>query len=237
MRTIMNPFRTLQQIHRSTRSARPARRRTNALRPAAPELLEDRTVLTGVSRTTVAFDFVVASLHDSGKGTLRAAINRADRGAATNSYVIDIVTPGTIKLNSALPDLSRNITINGLGASTSTVRGSAFSRFRIFKVDAGATVTVSGLRIGRGNAGSGNGGGIDNFGTLTVSGSSFTSNSARFGGGLANESGGTATVSDCTFSSNFARVDGGAIKNFGTLITHNATLTGDGEANRPNGIS
>jgi hypothetical protein len=285
MRTIMNPFRSWQQLHRSTQPARRARRRTNALRPAAPERLEDRTVpstitlqVTSLGDSSKGILWAAIKTADkgaatdqvgdakggfSGKGTLRWAIKTADKGAATNSYVIDIVTPGTINLKSALPDLSRNITITGLGASTSTVqRDAATSPFRIFTVDAGETVRISGLEIWGGKARTG--GGIDNFGTLTVSGSSFTRNSAAvFGGGLDNERGGTATVSDSTFTSNSAtlggglanergatatvsgstftrnsaRIDGGAIKNFGTLITHNATLTGDGESNLPNGIS
>ena len=66
------------------------------------------------------------------------------------------MTPGTITLESVLPDLSRNITITGLGASTSTVqRDSAASPFRIFTVDAGETVNISDLTIKGGNPGSG----------------------------------------------------------------------------------
>ena len=48
------------------------------------------------------------------------------------------------------------------------------------------------MTITGGNAGSDDGGGLDNFGTLTVSNSIFSSNSACDGGGIYNESGGTA---------------------------------------------
>src|SRR5262249_15231025 len=125
-------------------------------------------------------DLAVTSLADSAQaGTLRWAITTADAGDPTDSYVIDIVKAGTITLESALPDLSRNITINGLGASTSTVeRDPAASLFRIFTVDQGETVVISGLTIAGGDfedgEGGGDGGGLDNFGTVTVSNTVFT---------------------------------------------------------------
>jgi hypothetical protein len=184
-------FRALRssQVH-----ARPLRRARRRFSPQylPQEQLEERSVPAVVT-------FTVTSLADAGDKTLREAITQADQAAAKNSYIINIVTPGTITLESALPDLSRNITINGLGVGTngSTVqRNSAASSFHIFTVDKGATVNISGLTIKGGNAGTGHGGGLDNFGTLAVRNSAFTSNSAFAGGGLANESGGTATVSD-----------------------------------------
>ena len=180
--------------------ARPPRRaRHHTFRCLPLEQLEERSVPSVVT-------FTVSSLADSGGGTLREAITMADQATASNSYVINIVTPGTITLESVLPDLSRNITITGLGASTSTVQRDSVrsSPFRIFTVDAGETVNISGLTIARGNAGNGSGGGLDNSGTLTVSNSVFSSDSASFGGGLANESGGTATVSGSSFTSNSA---------------------------------
>ena len=85
--------------------ARPPRRaRHHTFRCLPLEQLEERSVPSVVT-------FTVSSLADSGGGTLREAITMADQGAASNSYVINIVTPGTITLESLLPDLSRNITI------------------------------------------------------------------------------------------------------------------------------
>src|SRR5271166_5981603 len=231
--------------------ARPPRRsRHHTFRCLPLEQLEERSVPSVVT-------IPVSSLADSGGGTLREAITMADQATASNSYVINIVTPGTITLESVLPDLSRNITITGLGAGTSTVQrdSAASSSFRIFTVDAGETVNISGLTIKGGNAGSGNGGGLDNSGTLTVSNSVFSNNSAiGYGGGLANESvgtltvrgstftsndsifgggglfnGGTATVSDSTFTSNFARFGGGGLFNDGTLTVRHSTFTGNND--------
>jgi hypothetical protein len=185
------------------------------------EQLEQRLVPSGVV-------LQVTSLADSlTQGTLRWAITTADAGAPTDRYVIDIEKAGTIALGSVLPDLGRNITIKGLGASTSTVeRDPAASPFGIFTVDKGETVTIAGLTIKGGDAGSGNGGGLDNFGTVTVSNSAFTGNSANDGGGLANESGGTATISGSTFTRNSA-VDGGGFANFGRASASGSTFTGN----------
>src|SRR5208337_2801843 len=201
--------------------ARPPRRaRHHTFRCLPLEQLEERWVPSVVT-------FPVNSLADSGGGTLRGAITMADQATASNSYVINIVTPGTITLESALPDLSRNITITGLGASTSTVQRDPgqSTPFRIFTVDGGDTVSLTGLTIAKGNAGSNNnGGGIDNSGTLTVSNSVFTSNSAVNGGGIDNESGGTASVSGSTFTSNSASTGGGRA-NYGTASVSGSTFT------------
>ena len=198
-------FRSLRSSQGHARPPWRARQRPT-FRCLPLEKLEERSVPSVVS-------FQVTSLGDSGNGTLRDAITMADQGLASDSYVINIVTPGPIALESVLPDLSRNITINGLGAGPggSTVQRdpAASSSFRVFKVESGEAVRISGLTIAGGNAGSGNGGGIDNFGTLTVSNSVFSGNAATNGGGLANHSGGTATVRDSNFTGNSADAGGG----------------------------
>jgi hypothetical protein len=107
---------------------------------------------------------------------------------------------------------SEDLKINGPGADKLTVSGGNLSR--VFTVEAGETMSISGLTIAGGNAGTGNGGGIDNFGTLTVSDSVFTGNSAFNGGGLANEGGGTATVSGSTFTGNSASNNDATIGTF-----------------------
>ena len=188
---------------------------TAAVRPSPPSPRPAAADAGTPRRPTLlsTIPITVSSLADSGCGTLRSAIAAADLGS-TNNYVINIKTPGTITLESALPDLSNNITILGLGAGTSTVqRDTSLSTFfRIFTVDAGETVKISGLTITGGNAGSGDGGGLDNFGTLTVGNSIFSSNYAVFGGGIDNS--GTLTVSNCVFSSNTSTTGlGGGIEN------------------------
>ena len=90
---------------------------------------------------------------------------------------------GTINLASVLPDLSTDIDIEGPGARLLTVtRAGGAPDFRIFAVDAHATVTIAGLKITGGKADSG--GGIYNAGTLTIDASTFSGNSASAGGAI-----------------------------------------------------
>src|SRR5262249_48423871 len=149
-------------------------------RPAAvrfrPRLegLEDRWLPSQVGLT-------VSSLADSGKGSLRAAIQAADLGSPSNKFTIDFAVTGTIDLQSPLPDLTNNIAIQGPGASNLTVERAAGASFSsaIVTVDPGQTASLSGLTIAKGS-----GGGVENGGTLTVSGCTLSGNSALYGGGI-----------------------------------------------------
>jgi len=186
--------------------------------------LEARLVLSGVTTIDV-----------NSAATLATAITTANNDSS-NSYVI--ATSGTITLESALPDLSGEITIRGQGAGTSTVERdpSASSAFGIFTVAQGANVTLSGLTIEGGDAGSGDGGGVDNLGTLTVRNSTFTGNSAsNYGGGLANL--GTATVSGSTFIHNSAAFYGGGLGNLGTATVSDSTFTGNSATDGGGGLA
>jgi len=141
------------------------------------EPLEERTVLSTVP-------YVVASLADSGAGTLRAAITTAD-GDTSNFYLIELAVTGSINLQSALPDLTNHMTIQGPGAGSLTVQRDVNTSFRIFTNDAFPdinTVNISGLTIANG-CGDGNGGGIDNLGNLTIASCTLTQNSADGSGG------------------------------------------------------
>ena len=209
----------LRVLRSSQVRARPRRHQRPALRYLPPEQLEERLAPAVVTLT-------VRSLANSGGGTLRQAITKADHAAAGKSYIINIVRPGTITLKTALPDLKRNITINGLGASNTTVRRDsrpATPSFRVFTVDAGKNVRISGLTIAGGKA-SGTGGGLDNSGTLTVSDCVFSSNSAFLGGGgLSND--GTVIVTGSTFTGNSALFGGGGFLNGGTATVSGSTFT------------
>ena len=207
-------FRALRSSQGHARSPRRARQRP-ILRCLPLEQLEDRLVLTAYHVTT---------LTDGVAGSLRDAITQANTHAGADS--INFQVTGTILLNGTeLPTITQDLTITGPGADKLTVSGNNTSR--IFTVDAGETVKISGLTIAGGNAGNENGGGLDNFGTLTVSNSVFSSNSATNGGGLANESGGTATLRGSTFTSNTAGSLGGGLanENGGTATVSGSTFT------------
>lgn len=168
--------------------------------------------------------------------SLRDAITAANASAPDD--VIYFSVTGTITLNSlgALPNLASNLKILGPGANALTVkRAPAAAHFRIFAINTGEIVTLSGLTISGGDLGNlGVGGGIDNFhGTLTLAGCAVSGNSASFGGGIENDGSvfppvATLTVNNSTISGNSAS-GGGGFHNVGaaTLTINNSTISGN----------
>jgi hypothetical protein len=181
--------------------------------------------------------FHVTTLADGVAGSLRDAVAQANAHAGADTIVFESGLTGTIALTGGELDITDDLTINGLGADRLNVSGNNTSR--VFKVESGEAVKISGLTIAGGHPDSGSGGGIDNFGTLTVSDSVFSSNSVSVfvfssdsisfpdGGGLANESGGTATLRGSTFIGNSASHFGGGLSNSGTLTVSDSTFTGN----------
>ncbi|MFQ3615516.1 MAG: Calx-beta domain-containing protein [Cyanobacteriota bacterium] len=168
------------------------------------------TVTPQVS-TILNDDGIVTNTNDSGAGSLRQAITAANNN---NSIVNPTITfassvSGTIQLTSALPALSRNMTIDGPGAGTLTISRNSTGNFRIFTLQSGATATIEGLTISGGNPGAANGGGIANLGgTLTLQNLVVENNTARFGGGIFNQSG-TLTLTNTIVRNNSALVVSG----------------------------
>ncbi len=201
------------------------------------ERLEDRLapVTTGGHTMQV---IVVNSALDPGitrrgsqpTGTLRDAVNQANIDAAlgtSDTIVFDTTQMGTttITLAQGLLELTGGtgtITINGGGPIT--VSGNDANT--VFQVDSTAAAFFTDLTIQDGNAGSGNGGGIDNAGTLTVSNSTFSDNSASSGGCIENT--GTLSVTNTTFSTSLSSGNGGGgIDNAGTLTVSDSVFTGN----------
>jgi CSLREA domain-containing protein len=167
--------------------------------------------------------------------TLRGAILAANLHAGDDgiSFAIPLTEPGCdpgsgrciINLNSALPDLSTNIAINGPGADKLTVRRNTLDEFRIFNVTTPGVVAISGLTITNGDLTSGNGGGIrnGNTGTLNVTSCTVSYNSVDAGGGgIDNSSGGTVNISNSMISGNRANFGGGM--NNGTVFANSETM-------------
>src|SRR5262245_7825590 len=108
--------------------------------------------------------------HDPGRrgpGSLRDAVARANALAGADAIDFQPGLTGTVTLTGGELDRTDDLAIAGPGAGRLAVSGSNLSR--VFEVESGRTVLISGLTIG-GNAGSG----IDNLGTLTVRDSTFT---------------------------------------------------------------
>jgi hypothetical protein len=138
------------------------------------EVLEDRTLPSTLTVTNTL---------DSGPGSLRYEIAQAADGDTINfdpslQGLFIILFTGQLELN-------KSLNIVGLGADQLGV--SAANLSRVFKIDPGAVVSISGLNIESGqtvgdgtNDGSNEGGGIFNSGILTLSGD-FISDSQAIG--------------------------------------------------------
>jgi hypothetical protein len=167
--------------------------------------------------------------------------------ASDNDIIVFAVAlTGTITLNSGQLEVSKSIMINGPGANLLTVDVDANQASRVFLIDAGTTVTISGLTITNGNTFGGNGGGIYNdHATLTVTNSTLSGNSVDLsGGGIFNEGASgsaTLTINNSTLSGNSANF-GGGILNDGflhgnaMLTVTNSTLSGNSAPSGGGGI-
>src|SRR5207244_5070616 len=142
-------FSVLRKPHRSPG------KRSRSFRPRL-ESLEDRTVLSTLT---------VSNTLDSGKGSLRDAIKKANSG---DTIVFDSSLNGqTITLTSSELAISKSLDIEGPGASRLAVSGNNASRvFDISQNQKPVAVTIAGLTIENGLASSspavGAGGGILN---------------------------------------------------------------------------
>jgi hypothetical protein len=158
---------------------------------------------------------------------LAAAITAANTPTGTvlrltAGCTYSIATPATAA--TALPAITRNVTLIG-GPRTAIRRDPAATTvFRILDVAAGGTLRVTGISILNGST-AGLGGGIQNAGTVVLRHVTLSGNRAGNGGGLANIAGATATVSRGLINANTTTgVGGGGIINSGTLTVFGTVL-------------
>src|SRR5262249_9197154 len=164
-----SPWRSLMSVLRSVSKWFRGRGRPAA---AVRKLARARLGLESLDARLVPSVFHVTTLADVVAGSLRGAVTQANDHPGADVITFQSGLTGTIALTGGEIDISDDVKINGPGADKLTVSGNNASR--IFQVEFGASVNLTGLTIAGGNAGSGNGGGIDNFGALTVSGSVFS---------------------------------------------------------------
>lgn len=176
--------------------------------------------------------FKVFSLEDSGRGTLREAIQLANASPGADKIVFESEDdlynkPQTIRLKKTLPKITENLLIDGYiedmlwKASGVTLDGAG--RHRILVVAPSAAVKIEYLTFSGGRAWKG--GAIANNGDLVVSGMMFMQNAAyRSGGAIYNR--GRLKVINSTFYANEAGHRGGAALNEeGMLSITHGTVT------------
>jgi hypothetical protein len=140
----------------------------------------------------------VMNTNDSGAGSLRQALADANDGDTIN---FDVAVTGTITLTSGQLLVNDNVTVSGPGANVLAVSGNAASR--VFVINPGKTVAISGLTIMNGRDGFAGAGIYNGHATLTVSNCIISANSAPYSAGIFNDgtpggSTATLTINNCT---------------------------------------
>lgn len=190
-----------------------------------------------VNTTADGDDGACEPLSATANCTLHEAINAANVLVGIQSIVFDIPKTDsgydavndryTITLTSVLPNLDSDVNIVGLGAKRlRVVRDSGAPAFRIFAINSGKNVEISGVTISGGHASSsdagGAGGGVFNSGTLSLSSCTVSANLADdVGGGIYSQA--NLTVNQSTISGNTG-FEGGGIFTHGTLTLINSTI-------------
>lgn len=190
--------------------------------------------MTGTTRV------VQSASQGGGAGTLRQAMLDAGPG---DLIVFDPNTFGrhqVIPLQSALPDITQDLAIQGPGAELLTVRRiEGAGEFRIFNVSsASAHVSLSGLTVSGGRIAS-FGGGIRSVGPLTLSRTHLVGNRADNGGGVS-VTFSDATIIASTISGNVANFQAGGVRYLGDsgqrLQLISSTVSGNRAGSYPAGI-
>jgi subtilisin-like proprotein convertase family protein len=177
--------------------------------------------------------FTVTNLSDTGAGSLRDAVTKANARAGNNTIQIDPALTGFITLSSGpieIIDSNVGSTIIDLGDPRRV--GVVGANNRVFIVSAG-DVDIRNMHILHGFAGDADGGGaIFNVATLTVENCSLRGNIARIttgpahGGAIANL--GELIVERCTFTGNSAPTGAAIYTARGRLLVTTCTLNANG---------
>lgn len=162
-------------------------------------------LVAGSAGSAQAETFTVTNNNDSGAGSLRQAmLDAAANADASNTinFAASLSGGDTITLAGALPNIGKNLTIDGAANSSLAISGDG--QFRPFFVDTG-TVSIKSLTIQNGTAQGGNGG----------SGYAGGGGGLGAGGAIFVNSGAAVTVQGVAFASNTARGGNGGIRDTG----------------------
>ncbi|MBX3394832.1 MAG: thrombospondin type 3 repeat-containing protein [Phycisphaerae bacterium] len=155
-----------------------------------------------------AATFTVANVNDAGAGSLRQAILDANAAAGADVIEFQAGVSGTIALASDLPTITSELSINGPGPRIVSISGGNARRI----LNAGASLTLFGLRLANGFSDRGGGvqfSGSDNL--LTVRDCHFDQCLVTNEGGAICILSGSVDVERVTFTTDQAAGSGGCI--------------------------
>ena len=217
-----------------------------ALVPGTSAITASLTGLTSPADTLTAIPGSVVNTtadefgFSDGTISLREAIAGAN-AVSGQTFTFDptvFASAQTITLSLGQLELSNTTGTETITGPAAGVTVSAGGKSRVFQVDKGVTASISGLTITGGKAGSGDGGGVLDYGTITLTNCTISGNSANEGGGVYNK-GGTANLMACTLSGNSAKLGGGVstagVKGGTTTLT-NCTVSGNSAGSRGGGL-
>ncbi len=178
---------------------------------------------TGDIKSTLIVNTLADEMNIDGDCSLREAVEAANTNvpvdacgsgdALTDTITFDVA--GTIVITNQLIVIDGGpLEIAGTGVITTSGAGTT----RVWQVETGSYLTLSGMHIINGMVGAGSmGAGLNNYGgSVTIIDSIFSNNRAGFGGGGVNSSG-SLTIKGSTFLGNQADKAGGGIVYSGSL--------------------
>lgn len=178
-----------------------------------------------------------------GRCTLRAAVMEANALGGNHTIMLP---PGTYTLtisgsseNAATSgdlDITCNLSIIGGGAASTIIDGGGIDR--VFEVHSGTAVQMNMVTV---RNGTGDGGGVLNWGTMTFTSAMITGNTNSGWGGTGIYNIGTITLTNCTVSNNigtgtYFSGGGGGIFSQGTMTLIGTTVSGNVTVGRGGGI-
>lgn len=223
---------------RTNSPARNAGTNTGAPATDARGFNRPQATTTDIGAFEIQTNSIVTNTNNSGAGSLRQVVADVPSGETIQFESPLFDTAQTISLSTGHISFGKNLTISGNGANILTVQNTAAASAtsRVFNIEAGFSVNLSGMTISGGNVSGGDGGGINNLGILNLNAVHITGNQTTgFGGGIYNSSGRTLNISNSTVSNNSASggtTSGGIDNDLGLLFTvTNTTISGNSSTN------
>ena len=175
---------------------------------------------------TLSADYYVMNTNNSGAGSLRQLINDTPAGGTVRFDPAFFAAPQTIALTGGEIVINKNLTITGADVNLPTI--DAANQSRVINGQPAVTLTISHLRITRGNAGASNNGGcVLVAGVFNFSDGEISNCSANGGGAIYSVSTGTINLLRSIVKSSQAS-SGGGIYASGALFLTDSIVENNG---------